>query len=321
MKAMNQTAKRKVIRLIMAVTLSSIILMGCAEKEKINHMSEETAINRENNDGGGNDFNSKDGENQRTPTYNKENMDYKTFLSFSGIMEEKDYDGDGLTDFLKRKVVANTQEAVYYIKFANKGAPLFLGLFEQGYCLTVDGIDIDGDGLNELVAVGTNDHTYNTEDTATFEVYKQNKWPTEIYWDLMRIPKGRRLMEQGLDWQQPLTYQKKAGFDYILEKDADGYKIILDDPGQDSLEWDLGNLNIPDEVMNLTGKNVARPVFKFEIDHDNKSSMLLYQNIGTSQINIGTIITSIKWNADGNYTVEKNSFEIGITQDGLMRRY
>ena len=241
--------------------------------------------------------------------YDDKNMDYESFLNFSGIMEQRDYDGDGLKDFLKRRVLANTQEALYYIQFANRDDILFLGQFEQGYRLAIDSADIDGDGLNELISVGINDHTYNAEDTANFEIYKQNIWDNTVYWDLARIPRGIRLMEQGLDWQQPQTYQKKAGFDYILEKDSDSYKIVLDDPGQEPRECILNNTVVPDELSKLIGDNVARPIFKFTIDENNPLTMLLYQNIGTSQIKIGTIITSINWNVDGSYTVQNIFFE------------
>lgn len=248
-------------------------------------------------------------DNNAVPIYNEKNMDYESFLHFSGVMEKKDYDGDGLKDLLKRKVIANTQEALYYIEFTDRDSILFLGQFEQGYRLAVDNIDIDSDGKNELISVGMNDHTYNDEDTATFEIYKQNIWNNTVYWDLIRIPKGVRLMEQGLDWQHPQTYQKKAGFDYILKKDIDNYKIVLDEPGQDSWEWKLENVDLPNELSNLVGANIARPAFKFSADENSQTDMLLYQNIGTSQIKIGTIITSIHWNTDGTYTVQNINFK------------
>lgn len=61
---------------------------------------------------------------------------------------------------------------------------------------------------------------FNFQDTATFEIYKQNIWSNEIYWDSIRVPKGEQLMNQGLDWMNPAAYMKKSGFDFILLKDG-----------------------------------------------------------------------------------------------------
>lgn len=268
------------IKLVLIMCLFCVTLTGCQS---------------------GNESVSNSRENEKQYDFYSAQMDYETFLRFNGVMEEKDFDGDGKNDYLIRETLANTQESVYYIKFSEKDNPLLLGAFPQSYMLTVECRDIDNDGRNELISLGVDDHSYNFQDTATFEIYKQNIWPDEIYWDSVRVPKGEQLMDQGLDWTNPAAYMKKSGFDFLLLEDVDNYKISLGEYGHTVEE---APIVIPESFKELVNQNIARPIYHYEISENDPCTMYLYQNLGTSQFNIGTVVTTIKWLETGHYEVK-----------------
>lgn len=236
--------------------------------------------------------------------YYDESMDYESFLKFNGIISEADFNGDGKKDYLKRKTIANIPNAIYYIEFAGDDNVLFLGEFLQGYMLDVKSIDIDRDGLKELIVLGMNDHSYDMNDTAVFEIYRQNIWDKDIYWESVRLPKGEQLMNQGLDWNLPYTYSKKSGFDCILLQDANNYIISLDD-GITKRECQI---KLSDNWGNeLVNTNISKPIYKYEISNEDSTIMYLYQQLEVDKNYIGTAVTTINWfNEKGliNYNVQ-----------------
>ena len=193
---------------ILIIVLSLLILVGCNDSSK----SEEEILG--NNEYTGIIKKNTFDETLNTNMYDK-SMDYSSFLEFDGINQTGDFNGDGNEDYLIKSPLANTNEAVYYIQFHGSERMLFLGVYEWGYLLSVECIDVDNNGSMELIVMGTNDHTYSVEDTSTFEIYRQNIWDDEIKWDKVRVPKGSRLMLQGAHWDSN-QMQRKSGFDYLL---------------------------------------------------------------------------------------------------------
>lgn len=90
------------IKLVLIMCLYCVTLTGCQR---------------------GNESVSDSRENEKQYDFYSAQMDYETFLRFNGVMEEKDFDGDGKNDYLIRETLANTQESVYYIKFSEKDNP------------------------------------------------------------------------------------------------------------------------------------------------------------------------------------------------------
>ena len=246
----------------------------------------------------------------KSDIYNKF-MDYNSFLEFDGIIQAEDFDGDGKEDYLIKSPLANTNEATYYIRFHGSDSVLFLGAYEWGYLLSVECVDVDNNGSKELIVMGTNDHTYSVEDTATFEIYEQTIWDDEIKWDKVRVPKGSRLMLQGADWDSN-QMQRKSGFDYLLISENNQYKLSLGGTTMGEYEIILPEGIVTEDLELLVDKNVARPIYKYEVVKEaSKIYIRLYQNIGTGQHIIGKAVTTIAYySKDGltDYVVKKVEF-------------
>ena len=238
-------------------------------------------------------------------------VDYNSFLEFNGIIQTGDFNGDGNEDYLIKSPLANTSEAVYYIQFYGSERMLFLGAYEWGYLLSVECADIDNNGSKELIVMGRNDHTYSIEDTSTFEIYRQNIWDDEIKWNKVRVPKGSRLMLQGVDWNSDQV-QRKSGFDYLLIYENNQYKLNLDGTAMSEYEIILPEGIITEDLEQLVNENVARPIYKYEVvEESSETCMRLYQNIGTAKDIIGKVVTTIVYHSkDGltDYVVKKVEF-------------
>ena len=238
-------------------------------------------------------------------------VDYNSFLEFNGIIQTGDFNGDGNEDYLIKSPLANTSEAVYYIQFYGSERILFLGAYEWGYLLSVECADIDNNGSKELIVMGRNDHTYSIEDTSTFEIYRQNIWDDEIKWNKVRVPKGSRLMLQGVDWNSDQV-QRKSGFDYLLIYENNQYKLNLDGTAMSEYEIILPEGIITEDLEQLVNENVARPIYKYEVvEESSETCMRLYQNIGTAKDIIGKVVTTIVYHSkDGltDYVVKKVEF-------------
>ena len=200
-------------------------------------------------------------------------VDYNSFLEFNGIIQTGDFNGDGNEDYLIKSPLANTSEAVYYIQFYGSERMLFLGAYEWGYLLSVECVDVDNNGSKELIVMGTNDHTYSIEDTSTFEIYRQNIWDDEIKWNKVRVPKGSRLMLQGVDWNSDQV-QRKSGFDYLLIYENNQYKLNLDGTAMSEYEIILPEGIITEDLEQLVNENVARPIYKYEVVEESSETCM-----------------------------------------------
>lgn len=246
----------------------------------------------------------------KSDIYDKD-MDYNTFIEFDGIIQMDDFDNDGNEDYLIKSPLANSSEAIYYIQFFGTERVLFLGVYNWGYLLSVECVDIDNNGSKELIVMGTNDHTYSVEDTSTFEIYKQNIWDNEIRWDKVRVPKGSRLMLQGVDWEGNQV-QRQSGFDYLLIYENNQYKLCLDGTAKSEYKIILPEENITEDIKQLVNDNVARSIYRYEVLEElSETNIKLYQNIGTGQHIIGKVVTTITYHSKDSlmdYSVKKVEF-------------
>lgn len=289
---------------ILIIVLSLLILVGCNDssesEEEILGNNEYTGIIKKNT------FD----ETLNTNMYDK-SMDYSSFLEFDGIIQTDDFDDDGNEDYLIKSPLANTNEAIYYIRFYGSERVLFLGTYEWGYLLSAECVDIDNNGSKELIVMGTNDHTYSVEDTSTFEIYQQNIWDEEIKWNKVRVPKGSRLILQGVDWNSDQV-QRKSGFDYLLIYENNQYKLSLDGTAMSDYEIILPEGIITEDLEQLVNENVARPIYKYEVvEESSETCIRLYQNIGTAKNIIGKVVTTIAYNSKDSltdYSVKKVGF-------------
>lgn len=280
---------------ILLMIFSLLILTGCndssqLEEEMIGNSEPASIIKQDTFDG-----------TLKSDIYDKD-MDYNTFMEFDGIIQTDDFDNDGNEDYLIKSPLANANEAVYYIQFFGSERVLFLGAYEWGYLLSVECVDIDNNGSEELVVMGTNDHTYSVEDTATFEIYQQNIWGDEIKWDKVRVPKGNRLMLQGVDWDSDQV-QRQSGFDYLLIYENNQYKLRLDGTAMSEYKIILPEGIITEDMQQLVNDNVARSIYRYEVVEGlSETSIRLYQNIGTVQNVIGKVVTTITYNSKDSLT-------------------
>lgn len=289
---------------ILIIVLSLLILVGCNDSSK----SEEEILG--NNEYTGIIKKNTFDETLNTNMYDK-SMDYSSFLEFDGIIQTDDFDDDGNEDYLIKSPLANTNEALYYIRFYGSERVLFLGTYEWGYLLSAECVDIDNNGSKELIVMGTNDHTYSVEDTSTFEIYQQNIWDEEIKWNKVRVPKGSRLILQGVDWNSDQV-QRKSGFDYLLIYENNQYKLSLDGTAMSDYEIILPEGIITEDLEQLVNENVARPIYKYEVvEESSETCIRLYQNIGTAKNIIGKVVTTIAYNSKDSltdYSVKKVGF-------------
>lgn len=289
---------------ILIIVLSLLILVGCNDSSK----SEEEILG--NNEYTGIIKKNTFDETLNTNMYDK-SMDYSSFLEFDGIIQTDDFDDDGNEDYLIKSPLANTNEAIYYIRFYGSERVLFLGTYEWGYLLSAECVDIDNNGSKELIVMGTNDHTYSVEDTSTFEIYQQNIWDEEIKWNKVRVPKGSRLILQGVDWNSDQV-QRKSGFDYLLIYENNQYKLSLDGTAMSDYEIILPEGIITEDLEQLVNENVARPIYKYEVvEESSETCIRLYQNIGTAKNIIGKVVTTIAYNSKDSltdYSVKKVGF-------------
>ena len=289
---------------ILLIFFALLFFTGCNESQK---SEEEIVVN--------NEYTGIIKENTFDQTLNTnmydKSMDYSSFLEFDGIIQTDDFDDDGNEDYLIKSPLANTNEAVYYIRFNGSDPVLFLGAYEWRYLLSVECVDVDNNGSKELIIMGTNDHTYSVEDTSTFEIYQQNIWDDEIKWDKVRVPKGSRLMLQGADWNSE-QMQRKSGFDYLLVYENNQYKLSLGGTAMSEYEILLPEGIITEDLEQLVNENVARPIYKYEVvEESSETCMRLYQNIGTSKNIIGKVVTTIAYNSKDSltdYSVKKVEF-------------
>ncbi len=280
---------------ILLIFFTLLILSGCndsskSEKEIVENNEYASIIKQNTFDGI-----------LKSDTYDK-SMDYSSFLEFDGIIQTDDFDDDGNEDYLIKSPLANTNEAVYYIRFYGSERVLFLGAYEWGYLLSVECVDVDNNGSKELIVMGTSDHTYSVEDTSTFEIYQQNLWDDEIKWDKVRVPKGSRLMLQGADWNSE-QMQRKSGFDYLMVYENNQYKLSLGGTAMSEYEILLPEGIITEDLEQLVNENVARPIYKYEVvEESSETCIRLYQNIGTAKNIIGKVVTTIAYNSKDSLT-------------------
>lgn len=197
--------------------------------------------------------------------------DYEDFL-------DQDYDGDGVIDRVYKEVISDNEDgdSNYRIAFGN-GDELTITGIGTGFP-KMQGIDLTGDGVNEIVASFTYGFSTNPAafgENLIFEKsakgYERMKWPTAI----------ESAMENENIPELTLHYEREKDSYHVtcpeLAKEAPIDVVVDIDEGQ----WKQG-------YYDFDGKDYEHPMYVLEVTESEDDQPYL----------IGTFGTFDKWSAD-----------------------
>ncbi len=163
---------------------------------------------------------------------NKVDISFNEYISkYSGYLDEvalfdsaydnKDYDGDGKNDKIRRTIVNNdtngaTTKIRYTVEFGN-GDALKIGDFDDAFTgISLTGKDLTGDGINEIIFVGAHGASTFPPSSSEIAVFQKDN----DGYEMLPLPRTD-------DWKtsyQPQEYN--TGFSVYI-KDIDGHKVTF----------------------------------------------------------------------------------------------